>query len=111
MHLTHSLHHTHTISVAGCCPCMEPVDGKQKVRDVLFLDISNAFDKVPHALLDKLKMVGIDGSLSPWIRVYLTNRRQRCIIEGCVSGWIPVTSGVCQGTILDLLLAFPPLRQ
>ena len=52
-------------------------------------------------------MVGIDGSLLPWIRVYLTNRRQRCIIEGCVSGWIPVTSGVCQGTILGLLLFLP----
>ena len=36
----------------------------RKSVDVLFLDISTAFDKVPHVyLLEKLKMVGNDGSL------------------------------------------------
>ena len=35
---------------------------------MLFLDISKAFGKVPHVyLLEKLKMVGIDGNLLPWI--------------------------------------------
>ena len=45
-------------------------------------------------------MVGIDGSLLSWILDYLTNGRQKCIIEGWVSGWLPVTSGVPEGTIL-----------
>ena len=49
----------------------------RKSVDVLFLDISKAFDKVPHTyLMEKLKMVGIDGSLLSWMRDYLTNRRQ-----------------------------------
>ena len=66
----------------------------RKSVDVLFLDISKCFDKVPHVYLLKLKIVGIDGSLLSWICDYLTNRRQNCIIEGCVSGWLLVTSGV-----------------
>ena len=37
-------------------------------------------------------MVGIDGSLLSWICGYLTNRRQHFIVEGCVSGWLLVTS-------------------
>ena len=52
----------------------------------------------------KWKIAGIDGSLLSWICDYLTNRRQNCIIEGCVSGWLLVTSGVPQGTILGPLL-------
>ena len=60
----------------------------RKSVDVLFLDISKAFDKVPHVyLLEKLRIVSIDGSLLSWICDYLTNRRQRCIVEECVSGW------------------------
>ena len=44
----------------------------RKSVDVLFLDISKAFGKVPHVyLLEKLKMVDIDGNLLPWIRDYL----------------------------------------
>ena len=49
----------------------------RKSVDVLFLDISKAFDKVPHVyLLEKLRMVGIDGSLLFWIGDYLIHRKQ-----------------------------------
>ena len=45
----------------------------RKLVDVLFLDISKAFDRVPHVyLLEKLRMMGIDGCLSSWIQDYLT---------------------------------------
>ena len=89
------------ITVAGCCPYMEKVYGRQEVS---WCVVSECFDKVPHVYLLKWKIAGIDGSLLSWICDYLTNRRQNCIIEGCVSGWLLVTSGVPQGIILGPLL-------
>ena len=45
--------------------------------DVIYLDLSKAFDKVPHnLLLLKLKHYGINGSLLSWFGSYLTDRYQ-----------------------------------
>ena len=50
---------------------------------VIFLDISKGFDTVSHThLLTKLRRVGIDGRVLSWIKSYLSNRRQRCIVDG-----------------------------
>ena len=59
----------------------------RKLVYVLFLDRSKAFDKVPHAyLLEKLKMVGIDGGLLSWIRDYLTNRNKGALLKDVFLG-------------------------
>ena len=72
-----------------------------KVSDVIFLDLSKAFDSVPHErLLLKLNRYGIDGQLHLWFRNFLTNRKQRVLIRGSYSDWSPVISGVPQGSIL-----------
>ena len=80
------------------------LDEGKEIR-VIFCDISKAFDRVWHkGLLRKLKSVGIRGHLLGWIESYLSNRRQRVVINGCTSEWQNIYAGVPQGSILGPLL-------
>ena len=80
------------------------LERRQQV-DVIHLDFSKAFDRVAHEkLLFKLECLGIGGSLLAWFRSYLSGRRHRVVIDNESSDFLPVTSGVPQGSILGPLL-------
>ena len=73
--------------------------------DIVLMDFSKAFDKVPHQrLLVKLHYYGIRGSLLNCISKFLTQRQQRVVIDGQHSDFVSVDSGVPQGTVLGPLL-------
>ena len=73
--------------------------------DVVYLDFQKAFDKVPHQrLLLKLKDHGLCNDAINWIEKWLTHRRQRVILNGEISNWKSVLSGVPQGSVLGHIL-------
>ena len=78
--------------------------------EIIYTDFSGAFQRVDHRLLlHKLEATyGISGPLLALFKSYLTNRRQRVLINGCTSGWSPTVSGVPEGSLLgpSLFLAF-----
>ena len=51
-----------------------------------------------------LECLGIKGSLFNWCRSYLSGRRHRVVINNKAPEFLPVTSGVPQGSIAGPLL-------
>ena len=90
--ITHSVY-----SALDCNPTLD-------VRSV-YLDISKAFDRVWHiGLLYKLRICDVSGNLHTLLCSFLSNRKQRTVLNGKSSSWGNISASVPQGSILGPLL-------
>ena len=73
--------------------------------DAVYIDFAKAFDSISHVkLLTKIHAYGIDSNLLNWISNFLSERTQSVYFGNTFSKFLPVLSGVPQGSVLDPLL-------
>ena len=79
---------------------------EQKLQvDSIYTDLSKAFDTVNHnLLLQKLHLLGVEGTLHLWLSGYLQNRKCTVKIRNNLSHEFVAHSGVPQGSHLGPLL-------
>ena len=71
--------------------------------DVIYTDLEKAFDKIPcKRLISNLSSYGLNKKIISWIEAFLNNRKQRVRIKGIFSDWVPVGSGIPQGSLLGV---------
>jgi hypothetical protein len=87
---------------------ISPLVGSQIQAVVIYFDLSNAFDLVPHSLLvlllHKLSAFGLSGVYVNWLCSNLSNRKSQVGVSGVLPSPFEVLCGVPQGSVLGPLL-------
>ena len=75
------------------------------VWEQYFFDFRKTFDSVPHIpLINKLQQLNLEPNIIFWDKNYLCGRSQCVVLNGTSSDYLPVVSGVPQGSVLGSLL-------
>lgn len=73
--------------------------------DAVLLDVSKAFDKVPHErLAEKLHHYGIRSNTLRWSKSFLSHRYQQVLVEGSSFTSSSVTSNVPKGSVITIIM-------
>jgi hypothetical protein len=81
------------------------IDQKLNV-DVIFYDISKAFDTIDHSrLFAKLLKLGFGGSIMSWLKDFISERTFQVSVNGVASkNSVPLSKGIPQGSLLGPLM-------
>ena len=77
------------------------LDGAMDFVRGFSFDFSKAFDSVPYAIVcNKLMSLNMNPYVINWIVSFLSNRKQRIVVDGFVTEFVSINRGVPQGTVL-----------
>ena len=98
--LSHVQHDFTTGQLIEALDCIGSQLDSEKQTDVIYLDMSRAFDTVSHSILaSKLCQFNIIGNVLNWFKAYLHCHQMQVTVLGATSSHRPVTSSVSQGSL------------
>ena len=72
---------------------------------MIFVDLKKTSDTIGHnILLQTLRCYGVDDNALMWFSFYLTDRKQKCFVNGILYKSHSISYGIPQGSIIGLLL-------
>ena len=81
------------------------LDGATNFVRVFSFNFSKASgDSVPHAIVCDKRSLNINPYVIDWIVSFLSNRKQRVVVNSVVTNFVNVNRGVPQGTVLGPVL-------
>ena len=94
-----------TIQLLEVMDTWTSITGEEVSVNVVYMDYQKAFDSVPpRRLIEKVKAQGVRGRVLGWIQDFLSDRREKVVINGIHSQDAEVSSGIPQGSVLGALL-------